>query len=112
MFTWGSGQFQPLLKWGWGGHWLTQASGMTAIFCKLICGLAKGKHHRLQMLKSFQVQRGGKANPEPGTVATERSDADSSAASALVCGGTEMTGRPHCSGASGTLQPLESHSGE
>lgn len=85
---------------------------MTAIFCKLICGLARGKHHRLQMLKSFQVQRGGKANPEPGTVATERSDAYSSAASALVWGGAEMTGRFHCSGSSRTLQSLESHSGE
>lgn len=65
---------------------MTQTSGMTAIFCKLICGLARGKHHRLQMLKSFQVQRRGKANPEPGTVATERPDADS------VCRGAETTG--------------------
>lgn len=69
MFTRGNRLLQPLPKWGEGDR-LTQAPGTIAIFCKPICGLARGKHHRFQMSKSFPGQGGGKENPKPGTVAT------------------------------------------
>lgn len=59
-----------LAEVGWGGRdWLIRAPGNVDIVSKLICSLARAKHHRLKTVghsKIFQGPGGGTENPKPG----------------------------------------------